>query len=245
MCTLNEPFLKGFSQRNKGPTKLMKHWWVDEDKTLKQGQKLVPTQEFKAPYKMLVAMLNQLYGEEKSTHFQTDWLPLAHTIVKMGQVFNWEDILAFNICLHMKNIPGMRKPCFYMSSYLIDAICSSIQFIDLGWNWDQDQPHVHVYCFELWSINYKIYFYDICNYFLSPLYTVLFGFPRHKISIEAQTGMKGVADWYLGKYYSYIRVYGSTRGPTYFTLLCPRPSPNERNFLSNHKNMGHLSSHEQ
>jgi hypothetical protein len=27
-CALNEPFLKGFSQGNKGPVKLMKHWWV-------------------------------------------------------------------------------------------------------------------------------------------------------------------------------------------------------------------------
>jgi hypothetical protein len=199
----------------------MKHWWVDEDKTLKQGQNLVPTQEFKAPYKMLVAMLNQLYGEEKSTHFQTDWLPLAHTIVKMGQVFNWEDILAFNICLHMKNIPGMRNPCFYMSTYLIDAICSSVQFIDLRWNWDQDQPPMHVYCSELWNINYKRYFYDICNYFLTPLYTIIYEFPRHIISIEARTGMKGVADWYLGKYYSYIRVYGSTGAPHILPYFVP------------------------
>jgi hypothetical protein len=81
-CSLNELFLKGFSQSNKGPTKLMKNWWVDEDRPFKQGQKLIPTHEFKAPYKMLIAMLNRLYGEEKSTHFQMDWLPMAHTIVK-------------------------------------------------------------------------------------------------------------------------------------------------------------------
>jgi hypothetical protein len=42
MCSLNEPFLKGFSQNNKGPTKLMKNWWVDEDKIFKQGQKAYP-----------------------------------------------------------------------------------------------------------------------------------------------------------------------------------------------------------
>jgi hypothetical protein len=66
----------------------MKHWWVDEDETLKQGQKLVPTHKLKVPYKLLVAMLCRLYGEEKSTHFQIDWLPLAHIIINIGQVFN-------------------------------------------------------------------------------------------------------------------------------------------------------------
>jgi hypothetical protein len=29
-CSLNEPFLKGFSQASKGPAKKMKHWWDDE-----------------------------------------------------------------------------------------------------------------------------------------------------------------------------------------------------------------------
>jgi hypothetical protein len=78
--------------------------------------------------------------KEKSTHFQTDWLPLAHTIVKTGQVFNWEDILAFNICLHMKNIPGMKKPCFYMSSYLVDVIVPPCNFLTLGGTGTKTNP---------------------------------------------------------------------------------------------------------
>jgi hypothetical protein len=118
----------------KGPTKQMKHWWADEYETLKQGQKIVPTHRLMIPYKMLVAMICRLYGEEKRTHFQIDWLPLEHTIVKTSQVFNREDILTFNICIHMKNIPGMKKPCFYMSAYIIDAIFSFVQFFDLGWS---------------------------------------------------------------------------------------------------------------
>jgi hypothetical protein len=61
----------------------------------------------------------------------------------------------------------MKKPYFYMSAYLIDSICSFVQFVDLRWNWDQDQPPVHMYCSELWSINYKRYFYDIYNHFLA------------------------------------------------------------------------------
>jgi hypothetical protein len=55
--SLNEPFLKKKSQPRKVPTKKMKHWWVQEDETIKQGQKLVPTHRLNTPYKFLVAML--------------------------------------------------------------------------------------------------------------------------------------------------------------------------------------------
>jgi hypothetical protein len=54
--SFNELFLKWFSQASKGPAKKMKHWWDDEEETLKKGQKLVPTHKLKTPYKMLVAM---------------------------------------------------------------------------------------------------------------------------------------------------------------------------------------------
>jgi hypothetical protein len=194
----------------------MEDWWVDEDRLFKQGKKLIPTHEFKTPYKMLIVMLRRLYGKEKSTHFQMEWLPMAYTIVKMGQVFNWEEILTFNIFLNMKNIPGMKKPCFYMSAYLIDAIYSSIQFPALDGIGTKINLLVHIYCSNLWNINYKKYLYNICDYFLAPLYTIIFGFPRYKISKEAMAGMKGIEYWYLGKYYTYIRVYGSTGAPHLF-----------------------------
>jgi len=66
---LNEPFMKGFLQGNKGPMKLMKHWWDDEDETLKQGHKSAPTHRLKELYELLVAMLCHLYGVDKHTHF--------------------------------------------------------------------------------------------------------------------------------------------------------------------------------
>ena len=199
----------------------MKHWQVDKDKTLKQCHKLVPIHRLKTPYKLLVSMLCCLYMEEKRTHFQNDQLPLAHTIIRTRQIFNWEDILVFNICLHANNLPGIKKPCFYMLAYMINAICSSVQFPNLGWNWNQNQPSIHVYFSQLWSVNYIKHFYNICYLFLTPLQSILFGFPRHRISFEARNGMKGVANQIFYKYYSYIRVYETTRSShllPYFVL---------------------------
>jgi hypothetical protein len=85
--------------------------------------------------------------------------------------------------------------------------------VTLGGTGDRNQPPIHVDCSQLWSINYRKHFYDICNLFLAPLHSILFGFPRHKISFEARNGMNEVADLFLYKYYSYIRVYGTTRAP--------------------------------
>jgi hypothetical protein len=82
----------------------MNHWWDDEDETLNQGKKFVPINRLKALYTLLLSMLCWIYGEEKTTHFHTHWLPLSHTIVKTGKVFNLTNTLAFNICLHMKKI---------------------------------------------------------------------------------------------------------------------------------------------
>jgi hypothetical protein len=40
MCSLNNPFLKVFSQNKKGPTMLIKTWWVDEEKISRNDRSL-------------------------------------------------------------------------------------------------------------------------------------------------------------------------------------------------------------
>jgi hypothetical protein len=99
--------------------------------------------------------------------------PLAHTIIKTRQVFNWADILAFNICLHMKNIPGMKKPCFYMEAYLIDAICSSMQFPDLGGIGTKSNPPFICISLSSGALTTRDIFmtFVICS---SPPYTLFF-----------------------------------------------------------------------
>jgi hypothetical protein len=186
---------------------------VRRGKKIQARRTINPTQEFKRPYKMLNTMICRLYGEEKSTHFHMEWMPMAYTVVKTGKIFNWVDILTFNIFQNVKNSPGMKNPSFYMSAYLIDVVCSSIQFPTFGWSWDQNQPLVHVYCSELWEVNYKKHIYDICDFFLAPLHTIIFGYPTYRISKESMATLKDIADWYMRKYYTYIKVYGNSRAP--------------------------------
>jgi hypothetical protein len=51
----------------------MEDWFIDEEWSLKKGERYVPTQYLKDPYKILNAMICRLYGEETSTHFRMEW----------------------------------------------------------------------------------------------------------------------------------------------------------------------------
>jgi hypothetical protein len=70
-----------------------------------------------------------------------------------------------------------------------------------------------VYYLELWDVNYKRYIYNICDFFLTPLHIIIFGYSTYRLSKEAMAGMKGITYWYLVKYYTYIRVYGNFEAP--------------------------------
>jgi hypothetical protein len=49
-----------------------------------------------------------------------------------------------------------------------------------------------------------------------PLYTLSFLDSLDRISFEARNGLKGVGDWFFYKYYTLIRVYGTTWTPHIF-----------------------------
>jgi hypothetical protein len=142
-------------------------------------------------------MIYRLYDEETNTHFRMEWFLMEYMVVKTGQVFNWVNILAFNIFNRAKEATGMKNHGFYMLAYLIDAIFSVHHFPTFEWSWTPSQPPIHIYCSELWDVNYKEYFYNICDYFLAPLYKVILGIYPHRISQGAIKTLREIGDWYV------------------------------------------------
>jgi hypothetical protein len=100
-----------------------------------------------------------------------------------------------------------------MSSYLIDVVCSAIHFPAMGWDWNLDLPHIHAYCSELWETNYKKYLYDIRDHFMAPLFSVICNHNPHRLSRGAIEAIKDIGDWYMGKYYTYIQIFGCAQVP--------------------------------
>jgi hypothetical protein len=76
--------LKELNKENKDFTELMEDSLCDEDKKFKKGQRLIPSHEFKMPYKMLNTMILWIYGEETNTHFQMEWILFSYTTVNTG-----------------------------------------------------------------------------------------------------------------------------------------------------------------
>ena len=95
-----------------------------------------------------------------------------------------------------------------MSTYLIDPICAFTPFPLMNWNFSIFLGPIHTYCSILWVVRFKYCFYHICDNFLIPLHTLLFGYPPPKILELVVSSLKEIVDWYVFEKYSYIRVYG-------------------------------------
>jgi hypothetical protein len=158
-------------------------------------------------------MTCRLYGEETNNHFRMEWFPMAYTVVKNDNYFNWDNILSFNIANRVLEPKGMKNPCFYMSSYIIDKICATNCFLSFNWAWTSNQIHVHVYYSKIWEANSKENFYDICDCFLPPLHKPIFGSLAHRIFPRDIKSLKGIERWYMKKYYTYVRIFGATGQP--------------------------------
>jgi hypothetical protein len=123
-----------------------------------------------------------------------EWFPMAYMVVKKGQNFNWESILSFSIVNCDKDPKGIKNLGFFMSSYPIDEICSTYSFPTFSWAWTIDQSRIYLYCSQLWEVNYKEHFYEICDYFLSPLPKAIFGIFLHRISPDVIKALRGIGD---------------------------------------------------
>lgn len=213
---LNKQFLDTFKTEKPNLLTVIKKWWHDEEDFTEKNSRLYPVQYFRYPFRLVAAMLCRLYGEENCIQFKREWTPLVHHVTEKGQVFNWAHILSFNLLNAIKIVKeasGSKNPGFYMSAFLVDAVCSSNSFPLMGWTWNPDMPPVHIYCGKLWASNFKKHFYEICDNFMAPLHSLVFNKPAPRLSIEARNTVRSIGDWYIQEFYTYIRILGHTSAP--------------------------------
>jgi hypothetical protein len=65
------------------------------------------------------------------SRFKLEWVPLIHQVINKGTIFNWAVILSNNLKKQVEKIittpPGFI-PQFFMSGYLLDAVCAKPHF---------------------------------------------------------------------------------------------------------------------
>jgi hypothetical protein len=200
--------------------------WVSRSATFRANDKGVYSIASLEPqYKYVAMMTCRLFGREDTSHFYVSWVPLIFRVAE-GCSFNWakmlSDSLANRVIEYREKKAGGKPSAFYMSAYIMDAICSMTPFPLMNWAWNptQEKP-VHEYHDKLWENKAGKFPYEIFNWVMVPLHINIFGHPPPRISDSVSTGLSGIADWYVEAEFSYIRVFGASVPPHALPLFIP------------------------
>ena len=150
-----------------------------------------------------------MFGRKDGSSFLDKWIPIIYQIITSGSTLNWGELISSNLDLQLKK--SRKEHRYFMSSYLLDVMCSSIEFPSLGWKWEPNLPLVHVYCKMLWEKQYKEDYELICNGLFSTFYQVLFSEEAPCLSPEGKKIVKEYGDWYMTPGGVYIRITSGTK----------------------------------
>jgi hypothetical protein len=160
----------------------------------------------------IAMMMCRLYGKENTAHFFLPWVPIIHTVVE-GYSFDWAKILSDSLVREITEYRTLKakgkSTSFFMSAYIMDAICFMMPFPLMGWSWipNSTEP-IHIYHSKLWEDKEKYFFYEICNWVVVSMHTTIFGHPPPRISYKIVNNLGRIEDWYIEEHFSYIRVFG-------------------------------------
>ncbi len=111
---------------------------------------------------------------------------------------NWSQILSANLAMAIREYRQKRSvssrifPPFYMSAYVMDAICFCSQFENMVWKWIVQNPlPIHVYHKILWESQFNPHFYKIYHDILLPIHKTIFdritpSFSMKKLSLTSE-----------------------------------------------------------
>lgn len=207
---LNYQFMDQFYALNPKLRNPIKFWYRDEEDFKERPNKLYPAGHLKYAFLLLTTLLSRLYGETNSTHFKEEWVPLVAEIIQLWKFFNWVSILFVNLIKEIwkerDSSEGQHVP-FFMSAYLVDALCAENEFSGMQYKWVPNMPLIHIYCQELKAYNYIKFLYELCYNFIAQVYQIIFCRPSSRLSLEACKTMKGLGHWYCKQHYIYIKVF--------------------------------------
>ena len=104
---------------------------------------------------------------------------------------------------------------------LLDTLCDYSDFLGFLVSWQISEPYVHVYFNMLWKNKYKIYYAQICDFFMYRLYSLILGWKCPRLSKHPKKIMACIRNWYLEEKHTYLWIFGATNPPH----LCPTYVP--------------------
>jgi hypothetical protein len=228
--TYGAEFLEEFKEKectqyDKTMPGLIKDWVSRTAKFRANDQGVYSIASLEPQYKYVAMMTCRLFGREDTSHFFIAWVPLMFRVAE-GCSFNWakilSDSLANRVTEYREQKASGRPSSFFMSAYIMDAICSMTPFPLMSWAWTpaEDRP-VHVYHEKLWENKADSFIYEIFNWVMVPLHIAIFGHPPPRISDNIAANLSGIVDWYVEAEFSYFRVFGAVVPPLALPLFIP------------------------
>jgi hypothetical protein len=216
---------KEFEQYDKTMSSLIKDWVSNTAKFRVHTHDTYSIASSESQYRYVAMMTCRLYGKEVTSHFFLAWVPLMFRVTE-GCSFNWEKMLSDSLTNRVTEYQEQKEngkvSSFFMSAYIMDAICSMTPFPLMNWSWTQaeDEP-IHVYHAKLWENKAENFAYEIFNWVMVPLHVTIFGHPPPRISDNIVTNLSSIVDWYVEAEFSYFRVFGASVPPHALPLFIP------------------------
>ena len=101
-----------------------------------------------------------------------------------------------------------------MSSILIDCILCTQSFPALKCQWDKDRSSVYVAYQLLWAHKCYSHYNNIFEYFIMPMYTLIFLVECNCMYEEALKVVQYNGHYYLTEESLYLRMFGGSRDPS-------------------------------
>ena len=135
------------------------------------------TAHLRTPYRMVVLMLNRIFGRADGISYKFWWIPLIYHVAMKGTVFNWADIVSNSLSTSMTaSQEGLhqRKSEFYMGSFLVDCMLCFHLFERLNYKWKGGKAPIYTLYQILWAHKYHSHYKLICEEFLMHLCQLVF-----------------------------------------------------------------------
>jgi hypothetical protein len=228
--TYGAEFLEEFKEKectqyDKTMPGLIKDWVSRTAKFRANDQSVYSITSLEPQYKYVAMMTCRLFGREDTSHFFIAWVPLMFRVAEDCS-FNWakilSDSLANRVTEYREQKESGRSSSFFMSAYIMDAICSMTPFPLMSWAWTPAEARpIHMYHEKLWENKAEKFAYEIFNWVMVPLHIAIFGHPPPRISDNIAANLSGIADWYVEAEFSYFRVFRVVVPPNALPLFIP------------------------
>ena len=135
------------------------------------------TTHLRTPYRLIVLLLNKMYGRDDGKFCKFGWIALIYHIAMKGTIFNWSDITAKNLSTSIKASQAslhLSKSEFYIPSFLMDCIFYCHQFEGIKCTYKGGKSPIYTSYHMLGYHKYHDHYNMICEEFLMPLYKMIF-----------------------------------------------------------------------